>query len=53
MQNDRESRIVGFDTEAEAQAFIDGLEYCDNDHVTYEGPFEQEGQWRIEVTEFV
>ena len=27
-----------FNTLAEAEAFIKGIEYCDNDHVTTEGP---------------
>lgn len=41
-----------FDTEAEAIAFTEGLDYTDNDHISYEAPYEQEGKWMVEVRQF-
>jgi len=41
-----------FDTEAEAIAFTEGLEYADNDHISFEPPYEQAEKWVVEVREF-
>ena len=44
--------IEPFDTEAEALAFIEGLEYTDNDHISYEPPYEETGKWIVAVRQF-
>ena len=46
-----------FKTEAEAAAFIEGVEFCDNDHVSTEGPspeLDKDGaeEYAVYVTEF-
>ena len=41
-----------FSTEAEAIAFIEGLEYVDNDHVSAEPPYEENDRWVVEIREF-
>jgi hypothetical protein len=45
-----------FNTLAEAEAFIQGIEYCDNDHVSTEGPevdVDEDGQvcFNVYITE--
>ncbi len=42
-----------FNSVEEANAFIEGLDYVDNDHISWEGPYEDGDQWVVEVTEFV
>lgn len=49
---DGQPRFESFDTEAEATAFTEGLDYADNDHISFEPPYEQEGKWVVEVTQF-
>jgi hypothetical protein len=41
-----------FDTEAEAIAFVSGLEFMDNDHISAEPPYIEGEIWVVEVTVF-
>lgn len=43
-----------FGTEAEAHAFIQGLDYADNDHISHEGPTHDRttGEWVVKVNQF-
>lgn len=42
-----------FKTEEEATAFTEGLEYADNDHLFWEPPYEQNGDWIVEIRQVV
>lgn len=41
-----------FDTEGEAIAFTEGLDYADNDHISWEPPFIENDKWVVEVRQF-
>lgn len=41
-----------FDTEAEAIAFTEGVDFVDSDHVSYEAPYEENDKWVVEVKKF-
>lgn len=41
-----------FDTEAEAIAFTEGIDFVDSDHVSYESAYEENDKWVVEVTKF-
>jgi len=41
-----------FDTEAEAIAFTEGIDFFDSEHVSYEAPYEENDKWVVEVTKF-
>jgi hypothetical protein len=41
-----------FNTIEEANAFIEGVEFIDSDHVSCEDPYEDKDQWVVEITEF-
>ena len=41
-----------FDTEAEAIAFTEGINFMDSEHVSYEAPYEENDKWVVEVTTF-
>lgn len=43
-----------FGTEAEARAFISGLDYADNDHISWEGPTHDRmtDEWVVTVSQF-
>ena len=49
---DNEKHDVTYDTKAEAQAFIDGLNYPDNDHISWDGPTKKGTKWVVTVREF-
>jgi len=42
-----------FESDKEAIAFTEGLDYVESDHVSYEGPIlDSNGQWVVEVRVF-
>jgi hypothetical protein len=53
MANDTQVYREEFDTEGEAIAFTEGIDFVDSDHVSYESPFEENGKWIVEVKKFV
>jgi hypothetical protein len=53
MANDIQVYREEFDTEAEAIAFTEGIDFMDSDHVSYESPFEENDKWVVEVKKFV
>jgi hypothetical protein len=52
MASDSQVYREEFDTEAEAIAFTEGIDFMDYDHVSYEGPYEENDKWVVEVTKF-
>jgi hypothetical protein len=46
--------IETFDTEAEANAFVNGLEMAqnllDDDHLTWDAPHTEQGHWTVRVS---
>jgi hypothetical protein len=53
MANDSTFEENLFDTEGEANAFTEGLDYYDNDHLSYESPYLRGDKWVVEVRTFV
>lgn len=53
MAADSETTREEFDTEAEAIAFTEGLDYADNDHISWEPAFIENDKWVVEVRQFV
>ena len=41
-----------FDTEAEAIAFTEGIDFMDSEHVFYEAPYEENDKWLVIIFEF-
>jgi hypothetical protein len=52
MASDTQVYREEFDTEAEAIAFTEGIDFIDSEHVSYEAPFEENDKWVIEVKKF-
>jgi len=52
MASDSQVYREEFDTEAEAIAFTEGIDFMDSDHVSYEAPYEENDKWVVEVTKF-
>lgn len=52
MPDDGEVYREEFDTEAEAGAFIEGLDFAGGDHVTYEPAFQEGDKWVVEARKF-
>lgn len=52
MANDSQVYREEFDTEAEAIAFTEGIDFVDSEHISYEPPYVESDKWVVEVTKF-
>lgn len=52
MANDSLVYREEFDTEGEAIAFTEGIDFVDSEHVSYESAYEENDKWVVEVTKF-
>lgn len=52
MASDEQVHREEFDTEAEAIAFTEGIDFVDSDHVSYEPHFAEGDKWIVEVRKF-